>query len=156
MMESCPLAKWKKSWPFSLRSLRSLPLVQNNARLERLLVMLTRRKSSGTRSNHVASEEGEERSVALHRGDADACVRSDGRVVAVGEATSACGGGGGIRHARRRRSSVELIMGHCDDTRGGVEGLDGVRRAGVSRGSRGGEIVWRRAAELRSKEATII
>ena len=156
MMESSPLAKWKKSWPFSLRLLRSLPLVQNNARLERLLVMLTRRKSSGTRSSHVASEEGEERSVALHRGDADACVRSDGRVVAVGEATSACGGGSGIRHACRRRRSVKLTMGRCDDARGDVDALDRERRAGVSKGSRGGEIFWRRAAELRLKEATII
>ena len=39
---------------------------------------------------------------------------------------------------------------------GDVDALDGVRRAGGSRGSRGGEIFWRRAAKLRWKKATII
>ena len=108
-------------------------------------------------SHRIASAGVEERSMVLNWwGGPVIRIRSDGRVAAVGEATSTCGDGGGIWHASKGTRGILSTMVRIDEVGGDVRAWVTVRRAGGGRRSRGGIIVWRCVAELRWKEATII
>ena len=75
------------------------------------------------------------------------------KLAAVGEGTSVREAGGGVRHVGERQRSAELTLVRWDGARGRAVVLDGVRRAGRSRGRRGGQIFWRRIADWLRNEA---